>query len=97
MIDIDTAAKTEIKFEIDVNTAEWPEWTLLPGVGETMAKRIVQDREQHGNFLNHEDLGRVNGIGPRTIDRMRPYLLPIAPQADAKPSKPSINSVTNNH
>ncbi len=95
LIDIDTAAKTEITFVLDINTADWPEFTLLPGVGEKMAKRIVEDRTQRGNFQAHDDLRRVSGIGPRTIDRMRPYLLPIAPNVNQQHATPGINSVSN--
>jgi competence protein ComEA len=77
LIDIETAAPVEVTFQLDINKADWPEWTLLPGVGEKMAKRIVQNREELGQFHGHEDLRRVSGIGPRTLDRMRPYLLPL--------------------
>ncbi|HUG67352.1 MAG TPA: helix-hairpin-helix domain-containing protein [Pirellulaceae bacterium] len=77
MIDIETAAPVQVKFQLDVNTAAWPEWTLLPGIGETLAKRIVRDRDEQGRFKSHADLLRVSGVGPRTIERMRPYLLPL--------------------
>ena len=82
MIDIETAAPVQVKFQIDINRADWPEWTLLPGVGETMAKRIVQHRSERGLFRSHADLLRVSGVGPRTFDRMRPYLLPLPESAD---------------
>lgn len=95
LIDIDEADPTTVNFQLDVNSADWPEFTLLPGVGETMAKRIVQDRDQHGEFSTPDDLRRVSGIGPRTIERMRPYLLPVAPSADRQGSKPNITDMTN--
>ena len=50
---------------------------MLPGVGETIAKRMVTSRESEGRFTCHEDLLRVSGIGPRTLQRIRPFLLPI--------------------
>lgn len=50
---------------------------MLPGLGETLAKRIVASRESEGPFRDHDDLRRVRGIGPRTLERIRPYLLPI--------------------
>ncbi len=77
LIDIDTAPPVEVSFRLDINSADWPEWTLLPGVGETLAKRIVEHRNTRGQFHNHADLLGVNGIGPRTFERMRPYLLPL--------------------
>jgi len=82
MIDIETAAPVQVTFQIDINSADWPEWTLLPGIGETMAKRIVQDRSERGLFRDHADLRRVSGIGPRTFERMRPYLLALPEQND---------------
>lgn len=76
-IDIDQADPTTIEFSIDVNLADWPEFVLLPGIGETYARRIVESREQDGLFESHEDLQRVRGIGPKTMEKIRPYLLPI--------------------
>lgn len=68
--------------------SDWPEWTLLPGVGETMARRIVQERTERGQFRDHADLQRVKGIGPRTFERIRPYLLPLPEQEqDAEAAK----------
>jgi competence protein ComEA len=76
-IDLAPEPQAQIEFKIDVNTAEWTELALLPGVGEVLARRIVQSREIEGPFLDHSDLGRVRGIGPRTLERIEPYLLPM--------------------
>lgn len=81
-IDIDEAPSVEYRFLVDVNQADWPELAQLPGIGETLAKRIVQSREMQGPFLDHSDLQRVRGIGPRTVDSLRSYLLPM-PEAEA--------------
>ena len=50
----------------------------MPSIGEQLAKRIVADRQENGPFRDHGDLRRVRGIGPRTLETMRPYLLPLA-------------------
>lgn len=63
------------QYQIDMNTAPWQEWALLPGIGETTAKRVVEHRERAGGFARIEDLRRVRGIGPKTLERLRPYLL----------------------
>jgi competence protein ComEA len=76
-IDIERSAPQDIVFQIDINQADWPEFTLLPDVGEQLAKRIVTWRDEHGPFHDHGDLRRVRGIGPKTFDRIRPYLLPL--------------------
>lgn len=81
-IDIDRAAPLTAKFQVNVNKADWPELMQLPGVGRTLAERIIAEREERGAFHRVEELTRVDGIGPRTIDRIRPYLLPIADEAE---------------
>jgi competence protein ComEA len=63
-------------------TAEWPEFAELPELGETLARRIVESRAKVGAFGDHDDLLRVEGIGPRTLERLKPYLLPMPGQAD---------------
>ncbi len=76
-IDIDHAEPLTLSFEVDVNTAPWPELAQLPEIGETLARRIVELRETDGPFIDHSDLLRVRGIGPRTLERIQPYLMPM--------------------
>lgn len=57
--------------QIDLNTAEPRELALLPGVGPILARRIVADRARRGPFVSLDDLGRVHGIGPRILERVR--------------------------
>jgi hypothetical protein len=77
-IDVDRTPVVVAKFQIDINAADWPEFALLPNVGEVLAKRIVEDREQRGPFRDWNDLRRVRGVGPKTFDNIKPYLLPMA-------------------
>lgn len=77
LIEIDRATPVEIPYVVDINAATWPEIAQLPDIGETLAKRIVESRELHGPFRDHHDLRRVRGIGAKTLDGMRPYLLPM--------------------
>jgi competence protein ComEA len=60
-----------------VNTANWPELALMPNIGEQLAKRIVADRDRRGPYRELAELRRVRGIGPKTLDGMRPFLLPL--------------------
>jgi len=79
LIEIDRARPQSAQFKLDVNTADWPELAQLPGIGETLSQRIVQVREADGPYQSHADLQRrVRGIGPRTLERIEPFLLPIA-------------------
>lgn len=77
IIDIERAEQRMLRFGVDINQADWPEWALLPGIGDMLAQRIVDSRRHEGPFQRHEDLLRVRGIGPRILDRIRPYLLPV--------------------
>ncbi|MHC4447235.1 MAG: ComEA family DNA-binding protein [Planctomycetota bacterium] len=62
-----------VGMRIDVNEATVAELTLLPGVGPTLARRIVEDRAARGPFGSVDDLARVPGIGPGIVGWIRPY------------------------
>ncbi|MBN2477603.1 MAG: helix-hairpin-helix domain-containing protein [Pirellulales bacterium] len=79
MIEVQRAAPRVATFQVDLNQAAWPELVQLPGIGPTLARRIVESRKRDGPFLDHEDLERVRGIGPKTVESIRPYLLPLPP------------------
>jgi len=59
---------------VNLNTATEAELTLLPRVGEVVARRIIVFREQHGPFQRSEDLMNIQGIGEKTFNRLQPYL-----------------------
>ena len=60
--------------QVDVNAADAAELERLPGVGPALAKRIVEERKRRGPFQSAEDLTRVRGIGPKTRERLEPYV-----------------------
>jgi competence protein ComEA len=59
---------------IDLNRASQAQLATVPGLGETMAGRIVKHREEYGAFRTVEELRRVQGIGEKTLGRVRPFL-----------------------
>jgi competence protein ComEA len=61
-------------YTLDVNQATWVEWAQLDGIGETLARRIVQDRSERGPFASIDDVARVKGIGRKTLERIRTHL-----------------------
>ncbi len=77
LIEIDRASRRTARFRIDVNEADWPEFSQLPGIGETLARRIVESRTEDGPYVDLDELRRVRGIGPKTLEQIRPYLRPL--------------------
>ena len=72
---------------IDLDRAQAADLELLPGIGPQLAARIVEHRERHGPFRSLDALMEVRGIGPRTIERLRPVLRVGAPDAGAAPAR----------
>ena len=60
---------------IDINHASVKELTLLPGVGEKTAEKIIVYRNQTGRFSNVEQIMEVNGIGEKKFDKMKRFIL----------------------
>ena len=65
------AAQLIEDMRIDINRANAGDLQLLPGIGPTLAHRIVENRELQGEFTTIEDLTRVKGIGERTVQGLR--------------------------
>jgi competence protein ComEA len=82
LIEIDRAPPLEASYSVDINRADWPELIQLPGLGETLAKRVLVEREQNGPYRDLDELVRVNGIGQRTLEKLRPFLIPIPKDTD---------------
>ena len=56
---------------ININSATAAELETLPGIGPTLAQRIVDYRTQHGPFQSIEAIMNVSGIGPATFDQIQ--------------------------
>lgn len=59
---------------VNINTADEPTLELIPGVGPVTANAILDYRDRVGRFSTIEQLLDVNGIGPATIENIRPYI-----------------------
>ena len=79
-VEIERHASYRYDYKLDINEATWVEWTNLQGIGETLARRIVEEREQNGPYDSVDDLQRVKGIGPKTVEKIRPWLLAPEPK-----------------
>ncbi len=63
--------RESVLLRINLNEAEPRELALLPGVGPILASRIAENRIRLGPFASVNDLSRVHGIGPKTLDQIR--------------------------
>ena len=58
--------------KVNINTANADELATLNGIGKTKAEAIVAYRTANGNFKTVEDLNKVNGIGDKIIEKIKP-------------------------
>jgi competence ComEA-like helix-hairpin-helix protein len=59
---------------LEINSASEADLALLPGIGEVRARRIMESRRRDGPFPDVESLDRVYGIGPKTVELLRPWI-----------------------
>jgi competence ComEA-like helix-hairpin-helix protein len=59
---------------VDLDSASAADLDRLPGIGPVLAARIVEHRRLHGRFHHVDELLLVRGIGPRLLERLRPWL-----------------------
>lgn len=57
-----------------INMASLSELAFLPGIGKSIAKNIVDYRQENGSFINLEDLKNVNGIGEKKFEKIKSYI-----------------------
>lgn len=68
MVAIVPALQAEDAIEkININTASAEELVALKYVGEKLAQRIIQFRQENGNFKTLEDLAHVPGVGQKIL------------------------------
>ncbi|MCC7146833.1 MAG: helix-hairpin-helix domain-containing protein [Phycisphaeraceae bacterium] len=68
-------AAADAQWRIDLNRASAADLVLLPGIGPALAERIVEDRRRQGPYVVLDDLNRVVGLGPATIQKMQPWVV----------------------
>ena len=73
---------------LDPNIASDVDLDRLPGLGPATARAIVLERASTGAFRSLDDLVRVRGIGPATLERIRPYLNVTAASPTVRRSRP---------
>lgn len=56
---------------VNINTADQAQLDTLPGIGSSLAQRIIEYRETNGPFKAIEDLKDVSGIGDKNFENMK--------------------------
>jgi competence protein ComEA len=56
---------------VNINTASLDELNALPGIGPTTAQKIIDYRDENGEFSTIEDIMNVSGIGPATFEDIK--------------------------
>ena len=61
--------------KVNINTSDEDGLKQIPGVGPSMAKKIVDYRNSNGRFNSVEDLKNISGIGSKTFAKMQDYVV----------------------
>lgn len=62
---------SESGFPVSLNTATPEQLDTLPGIGETLAKRILEYRQAHGGFKKVSELQNIGGIGEKKYNQLK--------------------------
>lgn len=57
--------------KVNINTANQTELERLPGIGASIATKIISYRNKNGKFINIEDIKKVNGIGESKYEKIK--------------------------
>ena len=67
--------KPVLSGKININAASVEQLEMLPGIGTKTAQSIVEFRSQNGPFKKVEDLISVKGIGDKTLEGVKSYII----------------------
>ncbi len=67
-------SKAELTAKVNLNTANLEQLCSLNGIGPAKAQAILDYRAEHGDFVSIEDITKVKGIGPATLQKNRDRL-----------------------
>jgi competence protein ComEA len=62
------------ELSVDLNLATKQELAELPGIGDTVAERVIAYREENGDFQKIEEIMNVKGIGEKTFLKLKDNL-----------------------
>ncbi|NNE08022.1 MAG: helix-hairpin-helix domain-containing protein, partial [Gemmatimonadetes bacterium] len=70
----DEPAEKSVPLVVDLNRCDREELETLPGLGPSKAAAVIAWREEKGPFETVDELLAVPGIGPKTLERLKPHL-----------------------
>ncbi|HSM00514.1 MAG TPA: helix-hairpin-helix domain-containing protein [Candidatus Limnocylindria bacterium] len=59
---------------VDINRAGHQEISGLPGISDSVAKAVVEERKRRGGFRRPEDLLAVRGIKKKRLKKILPFI-----------------------
>lgn len=60
--------------QVSINNASVTELMMLPGIGPTLANRIIEHRTKNGGFKNLNELKKVKGVGDKLFEKILAYI-----------------------
>ncbi len=61
--------------KVNINDAKQEELEELPGIGPSIAKKIIEYREQNGKFTSIDELQEIKGIGESKYENIKEYVM----------------------
>ena len=68
-------SKMTLGLPISLNRENEVGLTALPGIGNSLARAIVRERQNRGGFKNLDELRDIKGIGKKLLEKIRPFLI----------------------
>jgi competence protein ComEA len=91
------SGKQSVSFPLDLNKADFDQLLKLPGIGPSMAKRVIDYRTKTP-FYSIDDIMKVKGIGEKTFEKLKGMITvntkSLPPRSRKESEKININSAT---
>lgn len=69
---------------VNINTADSEQLQKLPGIGPAYSERIIEWREENGDFTSLDQLLEIRGIGEKRLEDIQPYII-LSEEVDSIP------------
>lgn len=73
--------------QLNIDTSTAAELSLIPGLGDVLTQRILDERDRRGGFTSIDELDQIAGIGTVMLERVRQHVQPISRSAQARSPK----------